>query len=160
MLGRVEVEEFLALTRTRIDRWQKFANGSKTMKLLILPFSLLFTLSCVACRPQPRATSTKLTLTMTPVRRTEFGNGTITYAPTPKSGNASCKLVGDKPVTCTEDFTQGETVTLTVRPDQTSTLDSINGCNVTKCEGCPPAVTTCQLTMNGDKSVTAPLIAL
>lgn len=133
------------------------------MKHLIL-FSLVLILSCASCNrgpsPGPQATTAKLTLTMIPIKRTEFGNGTITFTPTPKSGNSNCKLVGDQPISCTEDFTPGATVTLLVVPNETSDVDSISGCNVTKCEGCPPRATTCQLTMNGDKSVTAKLIGL
>ena len=134
------------------------------MKALILFSLLLLILSCTVCNrgpsPAPQATTARLTLTMIPRRRTEFGNGTITLAPAPKSGNATCKLVGDQPITCTEDFPVGATVTLMVVPNETSDVESTNGCNVTKCEGCPPRATTCQLTMNGDRSVTTVLVGL
>jgi hypothetical protein len=133
------------------------------MKTLLLFFLFLAILPLTACRPSPgpQATTAKLTLTLTPVRRTEFGSGTVTFTPTPKSGDANCKLVGDKPITCSANFSLGESVTLSVFADpQASSLESINGCTVTKCEGCRPGETTCQLTMDGDKSVAASFIGL
>ena len=136
------------------------------MKGLILFISLLLIASCTACNhgpsPAPQATTAKLTLTMignTGRAPNGFGKGSVTLAPTPQSGDARCDLVGNNPITCTANFAPGATVTLTVLPDE-STLETINGCNVTKCEGCAPGATTCQLTMSGDKTVTAVLIGL
>ena len=151
---------------------QNLANGGKSMKDMILFFSLLLIVSCTACNPgpqpapqatpAPQGTTAKLTLTMignTGTAPHGFGKGTVTFAPTPQSGNANCNLIGNNPITCTANFAPGATVVLTVLPND-STLESINGCNRTACEGCPPGATTCQLTMNGDKSVNAVLVGL
>jgi hypothetical protein len=86
-----------------------------------------------------------------------FGKGAVTFSPAPQSGNAKCNLVGNDPITCTANFAPGAMVRLAVIPED-SRLEKIDGCEVIKCEGCLPGETICQLTMNGDKSVTAVLI--
>jgi hypothetical protein len=136
----------------------------KSMRDMILFFSLVLIVSCTACKPSPQptpqATTAKLTLTMIGNTGAGFGKGIVTFAPTPQSGNAKCNLVGTDPLTCTATFAQAAEVTLSVLPNANdgSRLEKITGCNVTKCEGCAPGETTCQLTMNGDKSVTAVFI--
>jgi len=132
----------------------------------ILICSLLLMASCTACnrtvRPSPQTTTSRLTVTLignTGAAPFGFGKGRVKFSPVPQSGNASCELVGTNPTTCTAIFGQGETVVLTAFPDA-STLERIDGCTVTKCQGCSPGEATCQLTMNGDKSVTAVFVGL
>src|SRR5215510_553748 len=124
----------------------------KPMRVLILFSLFLLILSSTACNrvpsPIPQATTAKLTLTLIPIRSTEWGNGSVRLAPAPKSGNTTCKLVGEQSTTCAEDFTLGQEVTLLFVPNETSNVQSTSGCDVTKCEGCPPRATTCRLTMN------------
>ena len=136
------------------------------MKPMILFFSLLLILSCIACnrspQPVPQASTATLALTLSPLGNKgngPLGNGTVRLTPNPQSGNVNCQLVGNQPITCVEQFVRGATVILRVSPED-STLESINGCNVTKCEGCPLGVTTCQVTMDGDKGVSAVFIGL
>lgn len=131
----------------------------------ILACSFLLLASCGACnrpQPSPQSTTSKLTLTLignTGVAPSGFGKGVVEFSPGPQSGDSSCSLVGNSPITCTSSFAQGQMVVLSVLPNE-SRLESIDGCTVTKCEGCQPGKTTCQLTMNGDKSVTVVFVGL
>jgi|GEM_PF-5078671 len=128
------------------------------MKIRILFFSLLLTVSCAACnrgpKPVPQGSTSKLTLTVSPLgnRGNNPGSGSVKLTPTPQSGNADCAVAGNQPITCVVEFAPGATVSLRVVPDS-SIIESLNGCNVTGCEGCPPGVTTCQVVMNRDQAV-------
>lgn len=136
------------------------------MKILAAASLLFLILSSLGCSVlglggTPKAKIVKLSLTMNPHcldGNGPSGAGTIALTPPPQSSSGTCALTGDNPVTCDAGYTQGAIVTLTAAPDPRpgpdgkpiATFEAFDGI-----DGCAKGATSCHLTMDGDKQVTA-----